>query len=66
MSKPITSGLPNGLRVRVWKMAPDMARAAPTINAVRARGRRRSLMMYSSAGVPSEKTARTTWSMLTV
>ncbi|CAO0826657.1 putative protein OS=Streptomyces microflavus OX=1919 GN=Smic_04540 PE=4 SV=1 [Streptomyces microflavus] len=40
--KPMTSGLPSGLRVRDWKIAPPTARAAPNTTAATMRGARHS------------------------
>lgn len=40
--KPMTSGLPSGLRVRDWKTAPPIARAAPNSTAATMRGARHS------------------------
>ncbi len=38
--RPRMSGLPRGLRVRVWKSAPARPRQAPTAAPVTRRGRR--------------------------
>lgn len=40
--KPITSGLPSGLRVSDWKMAPLTPSAAPMSSAINTRGSRHS------------------------
>ena len=50
--KPTISGLPRGLRDRLWKMAPDSASIAPTSTAATARGRRWSMTMKRSRSLP--------------
>ena len=40
--RPSTSGLPSGLRVRPWKIAPETPKATPTNRPVSARGTRSS------------------------
>ncbi len=40
--KPMTSGLPSGLRVKDWKTDPPTARAAPNTMAATMRGARHS------------------------
>ena len=40
MLKPITSGLPSGLRIIDWKMAPLMPSAPPNSSAMAIRGKR--------------------------
>jgi hypothetical protein len=50
--KPTMSGLPRGLPVRLWKIAPEMPSATPTSTASSTRGRRSVSMMNDVACVP--------------
>jgi hypothetical protein len=51
--KPMMSGLPSGLRVRLWKIAPAMPSAPPTSSAQTTRGRRSVSTMKPLAGSPA-------------
>ena len=59
-SMPMMSGLASGLRAMLWKMAPEIPKAAPTRMAVIARGRRSVRTMNSDCSSPAPKIAGTT------
>jgi hypothetical protein len=58
--KPITSGLPSGLRETVWNAAPAIPSAAPTSSATTTRGSRSSRTMNSWPGSPFPVRVRST------
>src|SRR5690606_18885790 len=56
---PSVSGLARGLRVRVWKIAPDTPKAAPASSPASARGSRSSWTMSRPPGSPPPHSAGT-------
>ena len=58
--KPITSGLPSGLRINDWKMAPLTPSAAPISSAIITRGRRHSVTTMAIARGASPNRAANT------
>ena len=62
--KPITSGLPSGLRVSDWKMAPLTPSAAPMSSAINTRGSRHSFTTIATLRGASPNSAENTWSIV--
>ncbi len=60
MLKPITSGLPSGLRVSDWKMAPLTPSAAPMSSAINTRGSRHSFTTIATLRGASPNSAENT------